>query len=351
MPVGRARVIESPNVDLVSVIIPTYNRAGLLLQAITSVRQQTWPHIQIIVADDGSTDNTPDLLAVMGDVLYVRQEHRGQGAARNLGLRHARGAYICTLDSDDLWKPEFVENSLRALRTLGADFVFSNWTEETLGGQSRISSFEKEYGWHSFRETALNAWRLMEPDQARAIYVEACVSPSSALFFPRHLISEGWREDLIICDDWDLLLNWVLSRPCRVAVSTQPLWIKRFGGDNVSEGFGDKSVKLRACIHDSRLLFRRFSSAARRNERARLYVVIAIFQMRLCKSELQQKRFREIPGILIESTCSFIRAFSLGPTIVEKCVRELRKHIRRIGPAVNRVGRPSILSPKVEDSP
>jgi glycosyltransferase involved in cell wall biosynthesis len=319
------------------VIIPTYNRAALLLQAITSVRQQTWPHIQIIVADDGSTDDTEDLVSGMRDVLYVRQERRGQGAARNLGLRYAEGPYICTLDSDDLWKPDFVENGLRALRALNADFAFSNWLEETPDGQRHTSSFEEEYGWSAYRETELNGWRLMEPTQSRAIYVEACISPSSALIFSKDLITDGWNEDLTICDDWHLLLNWVLSRPCRVAVSTQPQWVKRFPGDNISEGCGDKSMKLYAYLYDSKALLQEFSPRMRKDEGARFYALIALYQFRLCKLEFHLKRFGKIPGLLLQSAGEMTRALILWPKIVTTCAHEIRKPKRKISSALSRV--------------
>lgn len=88
----------------VSVIIPTYNRAGLVVEAIESVLRQTTPPREIIVVDDGSTDDTSDVLASFGNrIVAVRQENQGVGTARNLGMAMARGKYIAFLDSDDLW--------------------------------------------------------------------------------------------------------------------------------------------------------------------------------------------------------------------------------------------------------
>jgi GT2 family glycosyltransferase len=89
-----------------SVVIPTYNRAPLLQQALESVFTQECTDFEVIVVDDGSTDATLAYLESLGDrIQAVQQVNGGPGAARNLGARHARGTYIAFLDSDDLWFP------------------------------------------------------------------------------------------------------------------------------------------------------------------------------------------------------------------------------------------------------
>lgn len=90
----------------VSVIIPTYNRAGLVSEAIESVLKQTRPPREIIVADDGSTDDTLDRLERYGSTIsIVRTHHGGAAHARNAGMRAAIGKYVCFLDSDDRYLP------------------------------------------------------------------------------------------------------------------------------------------------------------------------------------------------------------------------------------------------------
>src|SRR5438552_22186 len=100
---------------LVSVIIPSYNRANLLGSAIESVLSQTWTNLEIIVVDDGSSDNTAEMAAAY-KVKYYFQENRGlPAAARNTGLNHASGKFICFLDSDDWMKPHALEYNIKIL--------------------------------------------------------------------------------------------------------------------------------------------------------------------------------------------------------------------------------------------
>lgn len=102
----------------VSVIILTYNRADLIMEAIESVLAQSYTDYEIIVIDDGSTDNTAQVLhelIEMGNIRYIWQENQGECAARNHGLRQARGEYVAFLDSDDLWLPQKLEAQVTCL--------------------------------------------------------------------------------------------------------------------------------------------------------------------------------------------------------------------------------------------
>jgi len=94
----------------VSVIIPTYNYGRFISEAIRSVLDQTHPALEIVVVDDGSTDETREVVAKFGDsVKYIRQENAGVCAARNTGARESRGDLIAFLDADDTWQPTALE--------------------------------------------------------------------------------------------------------------------------------------------------------------------------------------------------------------------------------------------------
>lgn len=111
----------------VSIIIPTYNRAKFLMDALESVRQQTSLPMEIIVVDDGSTDNTRKVLSESGlKVNYIFQKNRGPAAARNAGIAVAKGDVIAFLDDDDLLMPNALElcvGNLEKKAAFGVDVV------------------------------------------------------------------------------------------------------------------------------------------------------------------------------------------------------------------------------------
>ncbi len=123
--------IEQPAVSgLVSAIIPTFNRAHIVGRAIESVLGQTYRDIEVVVADDGSTDDTQAVVKRFGPrVTCVTQPNRGVSAARNLGMRHSRGEFIAFLDSDDRWLPWKIEAQVTALTRFATAGIV--WTDMT----------------------------------------------------------------------------------------------------------------------------------------------------------------------------------------------------------------------------
>ncbi len=122
--------------QLVSCIIPVYNGERYLAETLASVLAQTYEPIEIIVADDGSTDDTPRVVrACRGRIAYLWQENAGAPMARNLGLAHARGAYIGFLDADDKWHPEKIARQANRFSTrpglqVSFTLIQSYWSED-----------------------------------------------------------------------------------------------------------------------------------------------------------------------------------------------------------------------------
>lgn len=111
---------------LVTVIIPNYNYGHYLGQAIDSVLDQTHKNVQLIVVDNESTDNSVEIVRGYGEALtLIQKPHGGVSSARNLGLAHAKGDYICFLDSDDTWLPEKLASQLQLLESSEAGLVYS----------------------------------------------------------------------------------------------------------------------------------------------------------------------------------------------------------------------------------
>jgi glycosyltransferase involved in cell wall biosynthesis len=114
--------------DLVSVIMPTYNRASFLRRAIPCVLAQTHRNVELIVIDDGSSDDTPAVLQEYADrIVVIRQNHEGVSIARNAGMLAARGEYLAFLDSDDYWAEDMLERQLQALHAHPDAAVSYTW--------------------------------------------------------------------------------------------------------------------------------------------------------------------------------------------------------------------------------
>ncbi len=114
------------NTPLVSAVIPTYNCGRYVVEAVESARAQTYPRLEIIVVDDGSTDDTRERLQpYLGRISYIHQENRGLSAARNRGIQAARGEWIALLDADDRWHCEKTSMQLGVARELGCALVGS----------------------------------------------------------------------------------------------------------------------------------------------------------------------------------------------------------------------------------
>src|SRR5881628_3332235 len=102
---------------IVSVIITTYNQGRYISETIHSAIEQDFDDREIIVVDDGSTDDTPTLVVAFGQrVLYLRQRNQGVAGSRNAGILQARGEFLAFLDGDDLWEPHKLSRQVRAAR-------------------------------------------------------------------------------------------------------------------------------------------------------------------------------------------------------------------------------------------
>ena len=113
--------------ELVSVVIPCYNSGATLVKTIASVQSQTWEHIELIVVDDGSSDDhTLHILNALRGIRLIRQQNSGLPAARNAGFLNATGAYFLPLDADDWLEPDAIERLLLGLRgDVNAQFAYS----------------------------------------------------------------------------------------------------------------------------------------------------------------------------------------------------------------------------------
>lgn len=136
--------------ELVSVILPTYNRANLVTDAVQSVIRQTYPNFDLIIIDDGSTDNTREILApFLADsrVRYIQKENGGAASARNLGLELAKGSFIAFIDSDDIWADDKLEVQMEIFDRLpNISLVFSDFSSTNRTGEFEFSHIKTYFG-------------------------------------------------------------------------------------------------------------------------------------------------------------------------------------------------------------
>lgn len=130
--------------ELVSVIVPTYNREGMIVRAVNSVLEQTYKNLECIIVDDGSQDNTKEVVSRIKDtrVRYIKLEkNSGPSVARNAGIRESRGSYIAFHDSDDLWLPDKLEMQMERLEyEAEAGMVYCSYLYRKDGKEFQIPS-------------------------------------------------------------------------------------------------------------------------------------------------------------------------------------------------------------------
>lgn len=206
----------------VSVILPTYNRAQLVQEATESVLSQTFGDFELIVVDDGSTDDTATVLSGLDNRLrYVAIAHGGASAARNAGLARARGPLIAFLDSDDLWQPHFLQQAIDSLA--GADSAGFAYTDYCIAGaQGQISA------------PCLKAAEKINGRLFPAILEEDFICMGSLLFRRECLEQAGPFDPRVTpAEDWDM---WLRITPFYDACYVdRPLLTIRFHGGNMSQ--------------------------------------------------------------------------------------------------------------------
>lgn len=201
---------------LVSVIIPTYNYGRFIGEAVASLQLQTYANWEAIVVDDGSTDNTKQVVAELARdeprVIYVAQENARQGAARNNGIAHARGDYFQFLDADDLIEPNKLERQLAFLEQHAeVDIVYSSvrYFSAAAGGElllsRQYSSWEDEGAW--MPELSGHGTELLVALLRNNIMVV------NAPLMRRRLIEKvgAFDKDLTPVEDWEYLIRCAIS--------------------------------------------------------------------------------------------------------------------------------------------
>lgn len=216
----------------VSVLLPTYNRAAYLRQAIESALNQTFRDIEVVIVDDGSTDDTAQIVQRINDprVRYIYQANRGVAAALNTAWRASRGDYLARLDSDDIWLPnllaEFV-TTLDADPDLGLVYARAQWMDAQGNALPQILGAPEKF-----------------PGQwLKSLVYGDCVCPI-AVMFRRDCMERtgGYDESLIGNEDWDLWLRMAMHY--RFAFRNEILARYRAHSQNLTSSVSARSLRL-----------------------------------------------------------------------------------------------------------
>jgi glycosyltransferase involved in cell wall biosynthesis len=243
----------------VSIIIPTYNRSGFLKESVESVLSQTFNDFELIIVDDGSTDDTADVVSSSCDprIQYEYQVNRGVSSARNVGVSLATAPYIAFLDSDDIWLPGKLENQLSFFHERPDISICQ--TEELWVRNGRRVNPRQKHAKHS-------GW-IFEA------CLPLCIVSPSAVMFRREAFDAlgGFDESFPACEDYDLWLRAALRY--EIHTLSEPMIIKRGGHDDqLSRQWGLDVWRIRALekiLGDSMLSEKRrdlvFAEIARRS--------------------------------------------------------------------------------------
>lgn len=199
--------------DTVTVVIPTYNGKKTLRSTVESVVSQTYPKLEIIVVDDGSSDGTEKCIKdyiKQGKIRFLRQNNRGIAAARNTGLRACSSEYIALLDHDDLWDADKVEKQVNFIEKERIDFVFCLMRWQRLNGDVDFPPMG------SCEES-----KIIEK------LLQQCAIASSTTLFRKKILDKAGLldENFRYCEDWDWWIR--IASCCRVACLPQYLVTRR----------------------------------------------------------------------------------------------------------------------------
>ncbi len=205
----------------VSVIVPTYNRAHFVIEAVQSVLNQSFVDLEVIVIDDGSNDNTRTLIEGIQDqrIHYIYQENAGLAAARNTGIRHARSDLLAFLDDDDLFFPEKLAIQVEAIENNPEIGLLSGgWQYINLQG----TIIKENRPWYSYPILNLETW------------LGACPVIVNAVLVRRNWIEQcgGFDESLRQSEDWDLWLR-LANAGCKMDWTKEIVCVYRIHSSNM----------------------------------------------------------------------------------------------------------------------
>ena len=237
---------------LVSVIIPTFNSGPYLREAIESVLNQDYTNLEVIVVDDGSTDDSiGEISDLLSAIILIKMENNGAATARNAGILASRGEYIAFLDSDDIWKRNKLSKQISLMEEDHLDLVYCNGQEFTNNNDLGLVHFAKYQG---------DCYKYYVRYPTRDVLA---IGPSGALIKQSLLIHSGIFDSKIPAptEDWDFFRRYCMN--AKVGFCNEVLVLRRIHENNISKKSlnsyysGNRNSIIKMMIDDESLGFLR----------------------------------------------------------------------------------------------
>ena len=218
---------------LVSIIMPAFNASKTIFDSINSVQSQTYQNWEMIIIDDGSTDNTKDIITpFLSDyrIKYLRQLNSGPSIARNNGINKAQGKYLAFLDSDDLWKPNKLDIQIKYLdNNPNFGLIHTNY-----------STFENDI--KNCKRFKQSSWFSKWPGYERLLIFDSI--GTLTVLTETELIKSlgGFRKDLFGTEDWDLWIR--VSKETKISKLNEDTAYYRINPDGLSQSFDKHLIEL-----------------------------------------------------------------------------------------------------------
>lgn len=228
---------DSAATPLVSVIVPAFNSARYIQEAVDSALEQDYPAIEVIVIDDGSTDETVGIVERYGNkVRLLRQKNQGSAAARNHGIRNASGKYVAFLDADDVWSPQKISWQIAAMADGGYKMAYGRfiWWHADAEGNHRPAAQEFAHPANPALSTAaiVTGWTYAD------LLLDCIVWTSTVIVEKEALLAVGlFDEHLRKGQDYDLWLK--LSRRIEMVGLEQPTALYRIHPTSITASLKD----------------------------------------------------------------------------------------------------------------
>jgi glycosyltransferase involved in cell wall biosynthesis len=305
----------------ISVIIPTYNSAHYLGEAIKSVLAQTYKDLEIIVIDDGSTDNTKEIVKTYADrIIFLQQANSGPAKARNFGIQKSSGEFVAFLDADDVWYPEKLERQMEMfLKNPQYGLIHSDALIRT------VDNSQPDRLWFDFKRR--NKSGMVFSD----LLAECFIILSSAIIRRQCLEETGcFDENVVPWEGYDLWLRVTYSYP--IGFVNAPLFVRRLHSSNLFYSnflYENLSlIKIMEKWEEKTLSLSKTDKEIVKNNLRRQYFRLGIYYLAQCDPENTRVALRKSLERRVSLDGVTYYGLAMLPAFVLRLGRKIKRRLR-----------------------